>query len=125
MKAAFFILAFTGGLALAIETEKPTLVEFYAAWCVPCLEMEKKVFKDSAVKKEIKKYFNFVRIDTEKNQDFFCEGETLPIQDCMALWEVPGIPAFAVLDKEGKLTHLSVGEFGKKEFLNFLKAIRK
>jgi thiol:disulfide interchange protein len=103
---------------------KPVLIEFYADWCIPCIEMEKTIFKDKTVIKELKNNFYFVRLDTEKEQDIFCEGETLPILDCIELWELSGIPSFAILDREGKLRHLSTGEFDKTSFLNFLKAIR-
>jgi len=104
---------------------KPILLEFYADWCIPCIEMEKTVFKDPAVIKELKNNFNFVRLNTEKQEQIFCEGETLPILDCVELWEIQGIPAFAVLDKDGSLKHITTGTFDKKTFLNFLKAIRK
>jgi thiol:disulfide interchange protein DsbD len=111
-------------LGFATET-KPTLVEFYAGWCIPCIEMEKTVFKDPTVKKELKNNFNFIRLDVEKDQEIFCEGETLHILACIELWELQGIPAFAILDNEGKLRHLSTGEFDKTSFLNFLKAIKR
>jgi len=104
---------------------KPILLEFYADWCLPCHEMEKTVFKDPAVIKELKNNFYFVRLDTEKEQEIFCEGETMPILDCLDLWEIPGIPAFAILDKDGSLKHTATGVFEKKPFLNLLKAMRK
>jgi len=137
MKNLFLILAMFASLAFAgpgvsykeaIEGNKkngkPILLEFYADWCVPCIEMEKTVFKDPAVTKELKNNFYFVRLNTEKEQDIFCEGETLPILDCLELWEIPGIPAFAVLDKDGSLKHTTTGTFEKNTFLVFLKAIR-
>jgi thiol:disulfide interchange protein len=107
------------------KKDKPILLEFYADWCIPCIEMEKTVFKDHAVIKELKNNFYFVRLDTEKEQEIFCEGETMPILDCLELWEIPGIPSFAILDKDGSLRHITTGTFKKKTFLNFLKAIRK
>ena len=104
---------------------KPILLEFHAKWCVLCLEMEKTVFKNAAVKKELQTNFHFVRIDTDSNQELFCEGENLLISDCMQLWDVEGIPAFAILDKEGKLSHITIGELDKDSFLNFLNAVKK
>jgi len=140
VRVAFYIFAICVSLNLAAESGisipykdaikksekdgRPILAEFYATWCIPCLEMEKTVLKDKDVLKEIKNNFHFVRLDTEKDQQIFCEGETLSIFECLTLWELEGIPAFAVLDKEGKLRHLSIGEFKKTEFLNLLKAIK-
>jgi len=139
LKTLFYVmlvagLAFATGKKLGVsykdamegskKTGKPILVEFYASWCIPCLAMEKNVFKDIAVIKELENNFYFVRLDIEKDQEIFCEGETLHILGCMELWELDGIPAFAVLDKEGKLKHLVAGEFKKAEFLNLLKAIK-
>ena len=122
MKSLIFILLFIG---FASASDKPTLVEFYAKWCIPCLEMEKTVFKDPAIKKYLRQNFNFIRFDTDKNENVFCEGETLPVLACMELWDVNGLPAFAILDKNGSLRHITVGEFDKEGFLNFLKAIKK
>jgi thiol:disulfide interchange protein len=102
---------------------KPILIEFYAKWCLPCLEMEKTVFKDPTVIKELKSFY-FVRIDTEKDEEIFCEGETLLTADCIGLWEIEGLPAFAILDTNGSLKHLTVGTFEKNVFLTFLKAIK-
>ncbi|MCL1956948.1 MAG: thioredoxin family protein [Fibromonadales bacterium] len=107
------------------RNDKPILLEFYADWCIPCIEMEKTVFKDPTVIKELKNNFHFVRLNTEKQEQIFCEGETLPILDCVELWEIPGIPTFALLDKDGSLRHIATGTFDKKTFLNFLKVIRK
>lgn len=105
---------------------KPILLEFYANWCIPCLEMEKTVFKNPAVVKELRTNFHFVRINADDiEQELFCEGESLPVLECMMLWDVEGIPAFAILNKEGKTSHIARGQYEAAEFLNFLKAVKK
>ncbi|MDR0516420.1 MAG: thioredoxin family protein [Fibromonadaceae bacterium] len=103
---------------------KPILLEFYAKWCIPCLEMEKTVFKDVAVQKELRTNFHFVRIDTEKDQGIFCEGQNLKIYDCMTLWEIDGIPAFAFVNKDGQVLHTTTGDYGTEEFLLLLRAVK-
>ncbi|MDR2554460.1 MAG: thioredoxin family protein [Fibromonadaceae bacterium] len=135
MKTLFYIFAICVCFGFAAEpayikaiegsekTGKPILVEFYAKWCPPCLEMEKTVFKDPAVKKELSN-FHFIRIDTDKNEPFFCEGQTLRTSDCIRLWEVEGLPAFGIMDINGRLKYLTVGSFEKSTFLVFLKAVR-
>jgi len=139
MKTTFCILAICAcfGFAAGAKTEisyvkaieesektgKPILLEFYAKWCQPCLEMEKTVLKDPEVLKELKNFY-FIRVDTDKNENFFCEGETLRISECMQLWEIEGIPAFAVMDRNGSLKYLTQGCLEKSTFLVFLRAIK-
>jgi len=138
MKTLFSILAICACFGFAAETKvvsylkaiegsekdgRPILIEFYAKWCLPCLEMEKTVFKDAEVIKELSNFY-FVRVDTEKKEKLFCEGQTLSTADCIELWEIDGLPAFAILDINGSLKYLSIGTFEKSTFLVFLKAIR-
>jgi thioredoxin-related protein len=120
-KIIVFILSFS----FAFAADKPALLYFHAKWCLPCLEMERTVFKNPAVIKELRENFDFIRIDTDKeDQEIFCEGKTQPVLSCMMLWDLEEIPAFAILNKEGTLSHITVGGYKTAEFLNLLKAIK-
>lgn len=140
-KSALFILAICIAFGFSAEAKadisyekamenrkkknKPVLVEFYADWCISCIEMEKTIFKDPTVIKELNSNFYFVRLNIEKEQRIFCEGNTMSIFDCIGLWEIEGLPTFAILDKNGSLRHITEGVFEKAAFLKFLKAVKE
>jgi thiol:disulfide interchange protein DsbD len=50
------------------ESTKPVMVDFYADWCVSCIELENYTFSDSDVKKKLKD-FTLIQIDVTKNSD--------------------------------------------------------
>lgn len=53
---------------LAAETNRPILCHFYASWCGPCRQMEKKVFPLSQVQGQLKSSVIAVKINVEKQQ---------------------------------------------------------
>jgi len=141
LKSIFFILAICIAFGFSAETkadisyekamenrkkkDKPVLVEFYADWCISCKEMEKTLFKDPAVIKELNSNFYFVRLNIEKEQEIFCEEKTRSIFNCIELWEIEGLPTLAILDKNGSLKHITEGVIEKAAFLKYLKSVRE
>lgn len=51
---------------VAERTNRPILLHFYADWCGPCLQMERKVFPASNVQQQLKNSVVAVKIDTQK-----------------------------------------------------------
>ncbi len=49
-------------------SKKPIMVDFWATWCVSCIEFDKITFTDMEVKKELSQYL-LLKVDVTKNTD--------------------------------------------------------
>jgi thiol:disulfide interchange protein DsbD len=56
-------------LAEATASARQLLVDFRAEWCLPCKEMELKVFSDPAVAAELQKNFVLLKVDLTNEDD--------------------------------------------------------
>lgn len=84
----------TAALTKAKQENKLVLIDCYFTGCIPCEQMDRDVFPNPMVKKELESNFVFVKANvfTEKL------GDTLKIQHILN-----GFPTFLVLDGDGKL----------------------
>ncbi|MCD4756657.1 MAG: protein-disulfide reductase DsbD [Arcobacteraceae bacterium] len=48
------------------HSAKPVMIDFWATWCVSCIELDNITFKDPIVREELKKYL-LVKVDVTKN----------------------------------------------------------
>lgn len=98
----FWIRSVDEGFRKAVETGKPIFMDFFASWCLPCVEMEKGTFSEPGFQKFLTENFIPVKVD--------CTQET---PDCKAMVErygVVGWPTFLILTPEGKVTASMIGE---------------
>ncbi len=107
-------------LATALNTvkEKPTLIDFYADWCVACLEYEKYTFQDAEVSALMQDFYR-IQIDVTENN--------LEHKNLLNQFNLFGPPAIIFFNKQGK--HLKqydiVGYKNADEFLTLLTKIKQ
>src|SRR5262245_14012296 len=87
-------------LAQATESRRPVLIDFQAAWCLPCREMERTTFRDPAVVRATRD-FAALKADVTA-QDAHAEA-------LMTRWDVPGVPTYVILGPDGQERRRFVG----------------
>jgi thioredoxin-related protein len=98
------ILEMTGSwkevLAKAKQQNKLIFVDCYFTGCHPCAQMDKEVFPNARVKKELSENFVGIKIDVFKEK----LGDTINMK-----YGVSGFPTFLILNEKGELLSMFSG----------------
>ncbi len=105
-------------LAKAKQNNQPTLVDFYADWCIACKEMEQNVFARPEVKQALSQY-QLLKADITAN-----DAVDKALQKQQAVIAPPTIIFFNPQGEE-IVRYRIVGEMNKKDFLLHLQALEK
>jgi thiol:disulfide interchange protein DsbD len=101
---------------LSISNQKPQMLDFYADWCVACLEYEKYTFTDEKVYLMLKN-FNLIKADVTENN--------ISHKELMKAFNIFGPPGIMFFDKNGN--HLKrfdiIGFKNAEEFYNILEEV--
>jgi thiol:disulfide interchange protein DsbD len=82
-------------LSEAVKSRKPAIIDFSAAWCAPCRELDEITFHDSEVVKQAAQDFVMIKVDlTRKGKP---DNDRLLRQ-----YGVKGVPTVVFLDRQGK-----------------------
>jgi len=84
-------------LAQARSTGRPMLVDFGAQWCIPCKELEAKVFGQPEVAKVMSEGFTLLRIDCDR------EDDDPRIGQIRERYQAGGLPAVRVVSAKGEI----------------------
>ena len=96
-----------------IDKSKPVLIMLGAEWCTSCRSMKNNVLKEPMVQELLQNY-NFVYIDVDSGEAAMVVAK-LREQGLYA-----GIPFFAVMQQDGKVTSNLMGVRTSEDFCKFL-----
>jgi thiol:disulfide interchange protein len=103
---------FAKALKIAAKEKKLIIVDFYADWCPPCVEMLKTTYKDKAVVARSKEFVPLL-INVDKNPEL------------VKKYDVSGIPRILFLDAKGKVVTDVLGYQNAKQFLDLMTKAKK
>lgn len=103
-------------LEQAIAAGEPVMMDFYADWCIPCIEMDRRTFTDSEV---INRTERFTRLKVDLTSYNSEESEALRSQ-----YDIAGVPTLLFLDSDGQEIPSTrvVGFMDAESFLNRVEA---
>ena len=117
MQENFWNLDEKEAFAKAASEGKPLFMDFFATWCLPCLEMEAKTFSNEKVQNYLSENFVPIKID--------CTHETPQCKAMTERYSVIGWPTFLLLTPQGVKIDSIVGKnLSASELLQILEMSR-
>jgi len=96
----------------AKKENKLILIDLYFVGCMPCAEMDKQVFPDPTVTKELQANYILYKTDVMKEMD----GKKLARK-----YGAPGFPTYIIVNPDGQTILTESGFFGVDRFVPLLK----
>ena len=104
----------TEGLEIAKREDKLVMLDFYAAWCAACKELDHKTYADPAVAAKLADYVN-VKLDFTRSSE---TTEALTEK-----YQIPGLPVVIFMDADGTVLKRFTGFVAPEKMLSVLNEI--
>jgi thiol:disulfide interchange protein DsbD len=104
------------GVAAARSAGRPALLDFYADWCLPCKELEKKTFDHPEVARELGR-FTLVKVDCSSDED-------PQVVETQKRYQAATLPTVVLIDSLGRIVRKIDHVIEPAELLDILRAIR-
>jgi len=85
-------------LSEAVAKQKAVIIDFSAAWCAPCRELDEVTFHNREVVKQAEQDFIMIKVDLTRKGS--TDNERL-----LRKYDVKGVPTIVFLDRQGKERH--------------------
>lgn len=107
-KDSLWVYEFDKGIEMAQKSGKPVLLDYYADWCPPCIELDKRTFSKPEVRRMAE---NFVMLKID------CSFDDANCKKATKQYQVVGWPTVLFLQSDGKIIEdvNLVGGFADKE----------
>ena len=79
----------------AARMKRPVMIDFYAAWCAPCRELDETTFHDASVVKLAKSDFVMIKVDVT-------QGGNPTHERLLQVYDIKGVPTVVFLGADGK-----------------------
>jgi thiol:disulfide interchange protein DsbD len=79
----------------AARQKRPVVIDFYAAWCAPCRELDEITFHDAAVVKQAQNGFVMIKVDVTK-------GGNPTHEQLLQEYGIKGVPTVVFIGADGK-----------------------
>ncbi|MEX0684465.1 MAG: cytochrome c biogenesis protein CcdA [Balneolales bacterium] len=102
----------------AVQAGQPIIMDFYADWCIPCIELDRLTFTDPAV---IQSTENMVRLKVDLTHFDSPESENLRQK-----YSVAGVPSIVFINSSGEEVHKArvVGFLKPADFLKRVEMVK-
>jgi thioredoxin-related protein len=112
---------FEKAFADANHDNKLVMVDVFTDWCGWCKKLDRDVYPDAEVQKELHAYFAAAKVNAESSVVHAIDGKQMTERELAQRWKVTGFPTIVFLTSKGELIQALPGYLPPKQFAQVLR----